>query len=64
MTSGLDLLTVTADLVSGAINATGAATAAIALWDREHDVRVTLTDIEVVELGSTRRSGDIYARLE
>ncbi|HYN90659.1 MAG TPA: EAL domain-containing protein [Thermoleophilaceae bacterium] len=64
MTSRLDLLTVTEDLVSCAIDATGAATAAIALWDRERDALITLTDIEVVELGSTTRSGEIYALLD
>ncbi|MEK6228358.1 MAG: EAL domain-containing protein [Actinomycetota bacterium] len=64
MTSSLDLLPVTEELVSWAIHATGAATAAIALWDRERDVLMTLTDIEVVELGSTKQSGEIYARLD
>lgn len=64
MTSSLDLLTVTEELVSWAIHATGAATAAIALWDRERDVLVTLTDIEVIELGSTTPSGEIYTRLD
>jgi diguanylate cyclase (GGDEF)-like protein/PAS domain S-box-containing protein len=63
MTSSLDLSAITEELVSWAIQTTGAATAAIALWDRERDALVTLTDIEVVELGSTTASGDIYARL-
>jgi diguanylate cyclase (GGDEF)-like protein/PAS domain S-box-containing protein len=64
MTSRLDLRTVTEDVVSGAINATGAATATIAMWDRERDALMTLTAIEVVELGSTTPPGEIYARLE
>ena len=64
MTSSLDLLTVAEDLVSFAIRASGAATAAIALWDRERGVLVTLTDIEVVALGSTTPSGEIYTRLD
>jgi diguanylate cyclase (GGDEF)-like protein/PAS domain S-box-containing protein len=63
MTSSLDLPTVADDLVSWAIGATGAATAAIALWDREHDVLMTLSDIEVLELGCTTSVGDVYARL-
>ena len=64
MTSSLDLRTVSDDVLTSAIRATGAAKAAIALWDRELDVLVTLTDIEVVELGSTTPSGEIFLRLE
>ena len=64
MTSSLDLGTVTDDLVAWAIRATGAAKAAITLWDRERDLLMTLTDIEVVGLGSTTPSGEIYARLD
>ena len=64
MTSSLDLRKVTDDLASWAIRATGAARAAITLWDRERDVLTALTNIEVVELGSTTPSGEIYARLD
>jgi len=64
MTSSLDLLTVGDDVLTSAIRATGATKAAIALWDRDRDVLVTLTDIEVVELGSTTPSGEIFLRLE
>ena len=64
MTSSLDLLTVSADVLTSAIRATGAAKAAIALWDRDRDVLVTLTDIEVVALDSTTPSGEIFLRLE
>jgi hypothetical protein len=38
MTSSLDVRALTEDLVSWAIHATGAVTAAITLWDRERDV--------------------------
>ena len=38
MTSSLDLRALTEDLVSWAIRETGAATAAITLWDREENV--------------------------
>ena len=51
-------------MVTCAISATSAATAAIALWDRDRDVLVTLADIEVVELGSTTPSGEVFARLD
>ena len=43
MTSSLDLRALTEDLVSWAIRETGAATAAIALWDREENVLTALT---------------------
>ncbi len=64
MTSSLDLPALTEDLVSWAIRATGAATAAITLWDRERDVLVALTHMEVMDLGSTVPSGEVYARLD
>ena len=64
MTSSLDLLTVGDDVLVSAIRATGAAKAAIALWNRDLDLLVTLTDIEVVELGSTTPSGEVFLRLE
>jgi diguanylate cyclase (GGDEF)-like protein/PAS domain S-box-containing protein len=64
MTSSLDLGTLTDDLASWALRATGAAKAAITLWERERDLLMTLTDVEVVELGSTTPSGEIYARLD
>ena len=64
MTSSLDLRTITEDLVAWAMRTTGAATAAIALWDRERDALITLTNIEVVELGSTIAAGEVYTRLE
>ncbi len=64
MTSSLDLPALTEDLASWAIRATGAATAAISLWDRERDVLVALTNIEVMDLGSTVPSGEVYARLD
>ena len=49
MTSTVDLATVTEELVSWAIRASGAATAAIALWDREREVLVTLTATSATE---------------
>jgi diguanylate cyclase (GGDEF)-like protein/PAS domain S-box-containing protein len=64
MTSSLDLRALTEDLVSWAIRAAGAATAAITLWDRERDVLVALTHLETVDLGLTVPSGEIYLRLD
>ncbi|MGZ8474908.1 MAG: putative bifunctional diguanylate cyclase/phosphodiesterase [Candidatus Limnocylindria bacterium] len=64
MTSSLDLSALTEDLVSWAIRATGAATAAITLWDRERDALIALTHLEVVELGMTVPSGEVYAQLD
>ena len=64
MTSSLDLPTVSDDVLTSAIRATGAAKATIALWDRDRDVLVTLTDIDVDELGPTTASGEVFLRLE
>jgi diguanylate cyclase (GGDEF)-like protein/PAS domain S-box-containing protein len=64
MTSSLDLPALTEDLASWAIRATGAATAAISLWDRERDALVALTNVEVMDLGSTVPSGEVYAQLD
>ena len=64
MTSSLDLRELTEDLVSWAIRETGAAIAAIMLWDRERDVLVALTHLEVEELGLTIRSGEVYGSLD
>ena len=64
MTSSLDLPTVSEDVLTSAIRATGAAKATVALWDRDRDVLVTLTDIDVDDLGPTTASGEIFLRLE
>ena len=64
MTSSLDLHALTEDLVSWAIRETGAVIAAITLWDRERDVLVALTHLEVEDLGLTTPSGEIYGPLD
>ena len=64
MTATLDLHALSEDLTQRAIEATGAAIGAIALWDREHDRLVTLADIEVIEVGATVAPGETYALLE
>ena len=64
MTSSLDLRELTEDLVSWAIRETGAVIAAITLWDRERDVLMALTHLEVEDLGLTIPSGEVYAALE
>src|SRR5215210_4330732 len=64
MTATLDLPALSRDLTSRAIEATGAAIGAIALWDREHDCLVTLADLEAVKVGSAIATGETYARLD
>jgi diguanylate cyclase (GGDEF)-like protein/PAS domain S-box-containing protein len=64
MTATLDLHALSHDLASHAIEATGAAIGAIALWDREGDCLTTLADLEVVSVGSAIPPGEIYARLD
>lgn len=64
MTSSLDLRALTEDLVSWAIRETGAVTAAITLWDRERNVLVALTHLEIPDLGLKVPSGEVYARLD
>ena len=64
MTATLDLHALSQDLTSRAIEATGAAIGAIALWDRGRDCLTTLADLEVVSVGSAIPPGEIYARLD
>ena len=64
MTSSLDLRTLTEDLVSWAIRETGAATAAITLWDQERNVLMALTHLEIADLGLKVASGEVYAELD
>ena len=64
MTATLDLHALSEDLTQRAIEATGAAIGAIALWDREQDRLVTLADIEVIDVGGTVPPGETYALLD
>jgi diguanylate cyclase (GGDEF)-like protein/PAS domain S-box-containing protein len=64
MTATLDLHALSEDLTLRAIEATGAAIGAIALWDREQDRLVTLADIEAIEVGAAIAPGETYAWLE
>jgi diguanylate cyclase (GGDEF)-like protein/PAS domain S-box-containing protein len=64
MTATLDLYALSEDLTLRAIEATGAAIGAIALWDREQDRLITLADIEAIELGAAVPPGETYALLE
>src|SRR5215210_494594 len=64
MTATLDLHALSHDLTSHAIEATGAAIGAIALWDRQHDCLTTLADLEAVSVGSAIPPGEVYARLD
>jgi hypothetical protein len=64
MTATLDLHALSHDLTSHAIEATGAAVGAIALWDREHDCLTTLADLETVNVGSAIPPGETYVRLD
>ena len=62
MTSSLDLRTLSEDVAPGAIRATGAATAAIALWDRERDVLMALTAWRSWISASKMASGEVFTR--
>jgi diguanylate cyclase (GGDEF)-like protein/PAS domain S-box-containing protein len=64
MSATLDLRALGEDLTSRAIEATGAATGAIALWDRMGDRLTTLADLEAFEIGPRMAPGETYARLE
>jgi diguanylate cyclase (GGDEF)-like protein/PAS domain S-box-containing protein len=64
MTGTLDLRALGEDLTSRAIEATGAATGAIALWDRQGDRLTTLADLETVTVGPRMAPGETYARLD
>ena len=64
MTATLDLHALSEDLTLRAIEATGAAIGAIALWDKEQDRLITLADIEAIELGATGQPGETYALLD
>jgi diguanylate cyclase (GGDEF)-like protein/PAS domain S-box-containing protein len=64
MTATLDLHALSQDLTSHAIEATGAAIGALALWDRANDCLTTLADLEAVSVGSAIPPGETYARLE
>ena len=60
MTATLDLRAVGEALTSRAIDATGAATGAIALWDRQHDRLTTLADLEAEEVPLSTPAGRTY----
>src|SRR3954470_332947 len=64
MTATLDLRALGEDLTKRAIEATGAATGAIALWDRLGDRLVTLAHPETFEIGPRMAPGETYAKLE
>ena len=64
LTATLDLRALGENLTSRAIEATGAATGAIALWDREGDRLTTLADLETVKVGPRMAPGETYARLD
>jgi diguanylate cyclase (GGDEF)-like protein/PAS domain S-box-containing protein len=64
MTATLDLHALSQDLTQRAIEATGAAIGAIALLDRYQDRLVTISDIEVIDVGATVRPGETYALLD
>ena len=64
MTATPDLHALSQDLTSRAIEATGAAIGAIALWDQEHDCLITLADLDSVSVGSAIPPGETYARLD
>src|SRR4051794_20241106 len=64
MTATLDLRALGEDLTKRAIEATGAATGAIALWDRLGDRLITLPDLERLEIGPRMAAGQTYAKLE
>src|SRR4051812_9718411 len=64
LTATLDLRALGEDLTARAMAATGAATGAIALWDRHGDRLTTLADLEAVEIGPRMAPGETYARLE
>jgi diguanylate cyclase (GGDEF)-like protein/PAS domain S-box-containing protein len=63
MTATLDLHALSEDLTLRAIEATGAAIGAIALWDKEQDRLVTLADIEAIDVGASVPPGETYALL-
>ena len=64
MTATLDLRSLGEDLTTRAIQATGAATGAIALWDRHGDRLTALADLETVKVGPRVAPGETYAQLE
>ena len=64
LTATLDLRALGEDLTARAIEATGAATGAIALWDRQGDRLTTLADLETVKVGPRMAPGEEYAQLE
>jgi diguanylate cyclase (GGDEF)-like protein/PAS domain S-box-containing protein len=63
LTATLDLRSLGENLTARAIEATGAATGAIALWDRHGDRLTTLADLETVAVGPRMAPGEEYARL-
>ena len=64
LTATLDVRALAEDLTQRAIEATGAAVGAIALWDRGHDRLVALADLEAVSLGAAIAPGETYALLD
>ncbi|MET0613800.1 MAG: EAL domain-containing protein [Thermoleophilaceae bacterium] len=64
MTATLDVRALAEGLTSRAIEATGAATGAIALWDRQGDRLTTLADLEACAIGPRMAPGETYARLD
>jgi diguanylate cyclase (GGDEF)-like protein/PAS domain S-box-containing protein len=63
LTATLDLRALAEDLTARAIESTGAATGAIALWDKHDDRLVTLADLEVLKVGPRMAPGETYAHL-
>jgi diguanylate cyclase (GGDEF)-like protein/PAS domain S-box-containing protein len=64
LTATLDLRALGEDLTARAMEATGAATGAIALWDRQGHRLTTLADLEAFAVGPRVAPGETYARLE
>jgi diguanylate cyclase (GGDEF)-like protein/PAS domain S-box-containing protein len=64
LTGTLDVRALGDDLASRAMEATGAAIGAIALWDRANDRLVTLADLDGVGAGLAVPPGETYARLD
>jgi diguanylate cyclase (GGDEF)-like protein/PAS domain S-box-containing protein len=63
LTATLDLRALAESLTARAIEATGAITGAITLWDRQGDRLTTLADLEVEQVGPRTTVGETYARL-
>ena len=64
LTATLDMRALAEGLTARAIEATGAVTGAIALWDRYGDRLTTLADLEAVKVGPRMAPGETYAQLD